>query len=76
MLQIILTIVAWYRGWKWYSLLPMACAFVIGFFIGLSGGQDVKSAALIADGLAVVALIVMCVVKPKTKVVGYQPSDN
>lgn len=71
MLQIILTIVVWFRGWKWLALLPMAGAFVIGLFIGMSGGTDFtyaqKSAALIADGLAVLALIIMCFVKPKVK---------
>ena len=75
MLQIILTIVVWFRGWKWYALLPMASAFVLGIFIGMTGG-DIKVPALIADGLAVIALIVMCFVKPKTKIVGYQPSDK
>lgn len=66
MLQIILTIVVWFRGWKWYALLPMACAFVLGLFIGMSGG-DITVPALIADILADVALIVMCFVKPKAK---------
>ena len=71
MLQIILTIVVWFRGWKWLALLPMAGAFVIGLFIGMSGG-DITGPALIADLLADVALIIMCFVKPKVKSVGMQ----
>jgi len=44
--QVILTIVAWIRGWKGYALIPLAIAVTIGFgggyILAASGGQGVK----------------------------------
>lgn len=63
-IEIILTVVAWYKGWKWLSLIPVGVALLLGVFVGmsvgLSGGTDV-SGAIVIDILAIIALIVMCV---------------
>lgn len=64
--QIILTVVAWNKGWKWHSLAPMAIAFFTGFMVGFSGGE-IGQAAFIIDLMALVALIVMSTNKPKQK---------
>lgn len=70
-IEIILTIVAWRKGWRYKSLIPMGSALVIGFLlgfgVGLSGGSlaSVSGLAITLDVLAVIALIVLCVVKPK-----------
>jgi uncharacterized membrane protein YfcA len=70
-LEIILTIVAWRKGWRWNSLIPVVSAMVIGFLFGIGIGlsginvDDAKGFAIIIDILATVALIVMCIKKPK-----------
>ena len=33
-LEIVLTIIVWKKGWKWYALIPYGSAIVIAFFIG------------------------------------------
>lgn len=63
-IEIILTVVAWYKGWKWLSLIPVGVAIllgiIVGMSVGLSGGTDI-SGAIIIDILAIIALIVMCI---------------
>lgn len=72
-LEIILTIIAWRKGWKWLSLVPMAMPIIIGFFtgvgIGLSGGSvdEIPGFMIIFDIIAVIALIIMCFKSPKSK---------
>jgi len=71
-LEIILTIFAWRKGWRWLALLPMGIALLIGFIIGLSigaNGGDVTSiggGAIIIDVMAIIALIIMLVKGPKS----------
>lgn len=71
--EILLTIFAWRRGWRWLALLPVGIVLAIGFFIGVgigaSGGSinDIKGGYVIFDILAIIALIVMVSVKPKSK---------
>ena len=67
-LEIILTIVAWNRGWKAQALIPVGVVFVIGMIIGvLSGGNsDVIQTAILFDILGVVALLVMAIKGKKT----------
>lgn len=70
-LEIILTIIAWVRGWKWRALIPLISLLVIGFMAGmllLSLGIDPEvfvPAGIFIDFLGVIALIIMIVVKPK-----------
>ena len=74
--ELVLTIFAWRRGWKWYSLLPVGCALVvgliIGFIIGFSGGGQaelnaIKPLGLMIDLLAIGALIFMVAKKRYVK---------
>jgi len=62
-LEIILTIWAWNRGWKAQALIPLAVVFVIGMIIGvLSGGNpDVIQSAILFDILGTIVLLVMAI---------------
>jgi len=64
--EIILTIVAWRKGWKWLSLIPLGIAVIIGFGLGASGNytMDELGSFVWIDIAAIVALIVM-IAKPK-----------
>ena len=71
-LEIILTIVAWNRGWKWFALIPVGITFCIGFMAGLIVGSTGGSVADISwvtvlDIMAVIALIVMIARKKETE---------
>lgn len=70
-LEIILTIVAWKRGWKWLSLLPIGIGLLIGFLIGMgmanSSGSEISTVGLILDLIIVAILAVMCIVKKNPK---------
>ena len=61
-LEIILTIVAWGRGWKWLALLPLGIAFGIGLIAGASGVTDLTSLIWI-DVVAIIVLIGMAIKK-------------
>ena len=63
--EIILTIVAWNKGWKWLSLIPIGISFLIGVMLGLSGFTSLGPFAIF-DILAIIALVVM-VSNPKTQ---------
>jgi len=64
-LEILLTIAAYRRGWKRYALLPGALALLTGFVVGLAivagGGSAATdtSGAVFIDLFCIVALIVM-----------------
>lgn len=63
-LEIILTIVAYKKGWKLKALIPCGISFSIGFFIGLvrqSTSLYAYSDIIWIDLLAIIALIYMCV---------------
>lgn len=69
-LEIILTVAAWRRGWKAWALLPFAVylflAFMFGAVIGASGGSMDTALAVgfLLDLTAIVTLIVM-VARPR-----------
>ena len=65
MVDIILTIFAWRRGWKAWALLPMGITFIIAIIIGLSGGG--LGIVMILVAIEVIALITMIIVKPKKR---------
>ncbi len=56
-IEIILTIFAWKKGWNWYSLIPLCLAFLIGLIVGLSGGLN--PSIILIDVMAIIALIFM-----------------
>ena len=71
-LEIILTISAWNRGWKWMALLPLGLLLVIGFLwgasIGANGGNINDIPGMLQYGLdiiGIIALILMCVFPKK-----------
>ncbi len=70
-LEIILTVTAWRRGWKAWALAPMAVSlsigFVIGAVIGASGGSvDTAVAVGLLLDLTVVGALVAMVASPRT----------
>ena len=74
LLQLILVVIAWRRGWKAKSLIPLAGAVAAGFLMGLFGAFDEYSltgelslALLIPDLLAIIALITMVIVRPEER---------
>lgn len=73
LIEIILTIFVWRKGWRWISLLPIGIALFIGLFMGFGirvSNGDVNEAiglGFILDVLAIIALIIMLTIKPKLK---------
>jgi len=69
--EIILTIFAWRKGWRWIALIPLASVLILGIIIGFgvaaSGGDinSINGLTTMLDIIAVVALILLVVNKPK-----------
>lgn len=61
--EIILTAFVWNKGWRWFSLLPVGIAVLVGIMLGLSGSTEIGG-FVIFDILAIVALVIM-LVNPK-----------
>jgi hypothetical protein len=68
-IQLALAAIAFFRGWRWYALIPLAVVFCLGFLSGAAGhAQDMAGALVMFDLLGMVALAVMCIwVHPKIK---------
>lgn len=72
-IEIILTIFVWRKGWRWLALLPIGIALLIGFIIGISvgmaGGTPTTGGGIIfIDILAIIALIIMLIKGPKDSI--------
>lgn len=70
-IEIILTIVAWNRGWRWKAIIPVGAGSLLGFIIGFIGGSlgytvNDMSWVGIFDVFVIIALIIMCICKPKS----------
>lgn len=65
MIEVILMILAWRKGWKGYALLPLVCA--VGFALVLSAMNAPMTAAIPVDLMAIVALIVMIKQPPQAR---------
>ncbi|HPI81857.1 MAG TPA: hypothetical protein PK122_01345 [Candidatus Paceibacterota bacterium] len=71
--EIILTIFAWRKGYKWLSLLPLGVGLITGFILGAgiaASGGDVVTArglSIFIDLLVIVALVGMLLAKKQTK---------
>jgi hypothetical protein len=69
--EILLTILAYRRGWKLKALLPvlssLLAAFMMGLALGAGGGSMNKArpAFLLVDLICLAVLIVFCVRSPK-----------
>lgn len=69
--EILLTVAVWRKGWKGWALLPVGIECVLAFFIGMAvGAAGVKQegfmgVALLLDVMTIVALVIMRVRAPK-----------
>ena len=78
LLEIILTVTAWRKGWRARALIPvgalLSLGFIIGFVVGLTGAPmpDLRPWALL-DVLAIVVLAVMSFRAPAADVA---PTNN
>lgn len=81
-IEILLTIFAWRKGWGWKAIIPTASAFGIGVLVGASvvaSGGVLSPAIVLVDVAAIIALIVMVSVEPETKPVplkNEQPKED
>jgi hypothetical protein len=72
-LEILLTVVCWRRGWKAWALTPLGVAFFTGFAIGViavmtgqeSALDDLGGVFLLGDLACVLILIVMTAIGRK-----------
>jgi hypothetical protein len=74
-LQIVLTIAAWLRGWKGWALLPLGIAVGVGFLIGLYMGEsgvsdDIFYMVSLMIDLACIGVLIGMVIKPRRKTQG------
>jgi len=69
-LEIILTIEAWRRGWKGWALLPLGVGFGVGFLIGLMMGaagaseDSIFGICLVLD-LVCIGVLIGMIAKPR-----------
>jgi Na+/phosphate symporter len=56
--EIILTIVAWRRGWMWYSLIPVGIGVTLGFLIGVSAASSGSTIDAASPGFIIIDLII------------------
>lgn len=79
-LEIILTVTAWRKGYGALALLPLAFAIGIGFIVGSANPESVDWLGFIwIDILAIVALIIMIATASKTleeDVANYESESN
>lgn len=86
LIELILTVIAWFRGWQWYVLIPWAV--FLGLLLLMLAGAAIGIAlvnpnvneevftglglglGLATDFLLIVTLLVMCVMKNP-----WQPKD-
>lgn len=72
-IEIILTIIAWIRGWKWKSLIPVGIVLGIGFIVGLIMGvqgysaHDIENISWlpVMELFGFIAMLIMAIVPPK-----------
>jgi hypothetical protein len=70
MLEILLAMAAWRRGWKAMALIPLGLAAAFGFMMGAAGvsSREPSFALLLPDLIATAVLGIMCVVPPQAAV--------
>lgn len=71
-LQIILTVIAWFRGWKWYALIPLAVGIIITLlikyiFINHSDPMTLKLFVSISTVVINLVLLLLCIIKKPIK---------
>ena len=65
MIELILVVMAWKKGWKGYALLPLG--FAVAAALVLRGMDVPVMAALLADLLSIIILIVMIKLPPQKR---------
>jgi len=71
LIEILLTVKAWRKGWKGYALLPIAIGMSVSFLIGLAAGasggkiEDILPLCVLIELTMIISLIVMAVRSPK-----------
>jgi hypothetical protein len=71
-LQIILSAIAWFRGWKWYALIPLTVGIILTLllryiFINPSNAMTMKLVASISTVVINLVLLMLCIFKKPTK---------
>lgn len=80
--EIVLTIFAWRKGWKWFALIPLVGVLCLGFLLGMavgaSGGsvESVTGFSVVLDIMAVIVLIILNVKGPKSTEINNVPVDT
>ena len=70
-IEILLTIRAWQKGWKGWALLPLGVGILMGFFVGIAAGagggtiEDILPLCVLIELGIIVSLIAMSVKAPK-----------
>ena len=68
-IEIVLTIAAWRKGWRWYALIPLvvvgSIGFSAGFVVGAFGGTVTSLLPyLVLLDLACIVVLIVMVAKP------------
>ena len=71
-LQIILTVIAWFRGWKWYALIPLTIGIITSLlmkyiFVNPSNAINMKLFASIITVVINLVLLLLCIIKKPIK---------
>ena len=81
--EIILTIVAWNRGWRGYALIPLLVVISLGFIVGAAIGDnpadqvsDVSGAGLIFDAFLIIILVGMIIKGRNPHKPDYVPGES
>jgi hypothetical protein len=66
-IEVMLTVAVWRKGWKGWGLLPIGIVMLTGFAAGLAGMDtgDFLVPGLFLEGLAIAALCIMLKRAPK-----------
>lgn len=57
-LQILLTIWAWRKGWKWYSLIPICIAIIIGIIVAMANVPEINGKEWIITFLGDILIVI------------------
>jgi hypothetical protein len=61
-IQLGLTALAFYRGWRWYAVIPMGVMMALGLSIGMAGlANQLMGFVLVCDIFSMFVLGAMCI---------------
>jgi peptidoglycan/LPS O-acetylase OafA/YrhL len=67
LIEIVLIVIAWRKGWKAWALVPIAVAFCTGLICGVVCGltgtdvEQIMGICLVMEGFCIASLVVMAV---------------